>query len=62
MECINSKEYSNSCPHFKQTWYVRFLIVNTLLRWPWWHPKAKRKSESRDFTNLLLSGGVRNSR
>jgi len=32
MECISAHEYSNSRPQFKQTWYVRFLIVNTLLR------------------------------
>jgi hypothetical protein len=31
--CICAQEYPNSCPHFKQTWYVRFLIVNTALRW-----------------------------
>src|SRR5271169_1875608 len=31
--CISVHEYPNSCPHFKQTWYVRFLIVNTALRW-----------------------------
>ena len=31
--CISAHEYPNSCPHFKQTWYVRFLIVNTALRW-----------------------------
>jgi hypothetical protein len=27
-----SQEYSNSCPQFKQTWYVRFLIVNKAVR------------------------------
>jgi len=32
-ERIRAQEYSNSLPHFKQTWYVRFLIVNTLLFW-----------------------------
>ena len=32
-ERIRTQEYSNSCPHFKQTWYVRFLIVNTPLLW-----------------------------
>jgi hypothetical protein len=30
--CISAQEYPNSSPHFKQTWYVRFLIVNTALR------------------------------
>ena len=32
-ERMRAHEYSNSCPHFKQTWYVRFLIVNTPLLW-----------------------------
>jgi len=30
--CISPQEYSNSSPQFKQTWYVRFLIVNTAVR------------------------------
>jgi hypothetical protein len=33
MERIRTQEYSNSCPHFRHTWYVRFLIVNTPLLW-----------------------------
>jgi hypothetical protein len=32
-ERIRTQEYSNSCPQFKHTWYVRFLIVNTPLLW-----------------------------
>jgi hypothetical protein len=31
-ECISVHEYSNSCPHFKHTSYVRLLMVNTPLR------------------------------
>ena len=30
---IRNQEYSNSCPHFRHTWYVRFLMVNTPLLW-----------------------------
>src|SRR6266436_4243065 len=32
-ECISAQEYSTSCPHSRQTRYVRFWIVNTPLSW-----------------------------
>ena len=47
--------YSNSRPHWKQTLYVRCLMVNTRLSWRCRHRKTNSKTHSSGFIRPALA-------